>query len=190
MDFLAAYEQERQARIPAGYRTIPGFLNYCIDEHGHTLALGRTYGLNWASYDEPKPLRSDWQLPLRLCPGDEGFTQEKNERGRTMNDRRILVHRAVYLAFVGPIPEGKQIDHIDGDPTNNHFSNLRVFTSKGTSTRNRAKLTPDDVRYIRACWDTCTGTKRALKNELAEEFSVSAANIEAIGLRKSWRTLP
>ena len=40
------------------------------------------------------------------------------------------VHRLVWEAFNGPIPEGMQIDHIDGTRDNNYLSNLRVCTSK------------------------------------------------------------
>jgi hypothetical protein len=38
------------------------------------------------------------------------------------------VHRLVYEAFVGPIPAGEQIDHRDGDPSNNCVSNLESVT--------------------------------------------------------------
>lgn len=38
------------------------------------------------------------------------------------------VHRAVYEAFVGKIPEGLQINHLDGDKLNNHISNLELCT--------------------------------------------------------------
>jgi len=40
--------------------------------------------------------------------------------------QRKQIGRVVYEAFLGEIPAGKQIDHIDGDQTNNHYSNLRA----------------------------------------------------------------
>ncbi|MDR7189780.1 hypothetical protein J2Y46_002606 [Microbacterium sp. BE35] len=39
-----------------------------------------------------------------------------------------LVHRMVLEAFVGTCPEGMEGCHNDGDPTNNHLSNLRWDT--------------------------------------------------------------
>lgn len=38
------------------------------------------------------------------------------------------VHRLVYLTFLGNIPSGREIDHIDRCAHNNHLSNLRLAT--------------------------------------------------------------
>ena len=48
--------------------------------------------------------------------------------GIRTNDRRVLVHRLVLEAFVGPCPDGMECCHNDGDATNNHLSNLRWDT--------------------------------------------------------------
>lgn len=40
----------------------------------------------------------------------------------------VYVHSAVLLAFVGPCPQGMEVCHNDGDPRNNHLSNLRYGT--------------------------------------------------------------
>ena len=44
--------------------------------------------------------------------------------------KSFLVHRLVYASFMGVIPEGVQIDHIDGNKENNNLSNLRLATAK------------------------------------------------------------
>jgi hypothetical protein len=38
------------------------------------------------------------------------------------------VRRLVFEAFNGPMPEGKEIDHVDGARNNNKLENLRALT--------------------------------------------------------------
>ena len=40
------------------------------------------------------------------------------------------VHRLVWIAFNGPIPENIQVNHIDEKPSNNSLSNLSLVTPK------------------------------------------------------------
>lgn len=49
---------------------------------------------------------------------------------RTFRCKAFLVHRLVAQAFVGELFEGAQVDHIDGDHENNHYTNLRILTSQ------------------------------------------------------------
>jgi len=48
-------------------------------------------------------------------PGGHGYCWKK-------------VHRLVYETFVGPIPLGKEINHIDGNKINNRLDNLETVT--------------------------------------------------------------
>lgn len=45
-------------------------------------------------------------------------------------NKHILVHRAVWEAFNGPIPDGMDIDHIDGNPKNNALNNLQPLSHR------------------------------------------------------------
>lgn len=43
-------------------------------------------------------------------------------------NKKFLVHRVVWEAFNGAIPQGMDIDHIDGNPKNNKLDNLQILT--------------------------------------------------------------
>ena len=49
---------------------------------------------------------------------------------RDVRCKSFLVHRLVAQSFVGELFEGAQVDHIDGDHGNNHWTNLRILTSR------------------------------------------------------------
>lgn len=56
----------------------------------------------------------------------------------------FTVHRLVWEAFHGKIPEGMQVNHIDEDKTNNSLDNLNLMTPKqnvnwGTGNERRSK---------------------------------------------------
>lgn len=53
--------------------------------------------------------------------------------------KTVTVHQLVAAAFLGPCPDGMQVRHLDGDPSNNAVSNLAY----GTSSENRL----DSVRH-------------------------------------------
>lgn len=66
--------------------------------------------------------------PLEPTPDIRGYC---HIRPCTTDGKRacIRVHAAVWTAFVGPIPVGCTIDHVDRDRSNNKLSNLRPATA-------------------------------------------------------------
>jgi hypothetical protein len=44
--------------------------------------------------------------------------------------KSFLVHRLVAQAFLGELYDGCQVDHIDGDPSNNLWTNLRILSAQ------------------------------------------------------------
>jgi hypothetical protein len=125
---------------------------------------------------------------------------------RRGEQKTFLVHRLVYRAFGGEIPEHLYVCHRDGSQTNNHIDNLYLATNsenqqdairggfrdpKALLGRKNpalsgeknpmAKLMPEQVMEIK---------KRRAAGErlinLAEEFGVSFQLISLIGLGKVW----
>ena len=150
------------------------------------------------------PTRAEWvrdNISPEADPADHHSTYMRARRRTSKrNEHMRHAHRLVYEAWHGPLKKGYHIDHIDGNKENNHADNLRQVTpfenvhNKNTFMKNRdksAKLTEADVYAIRLAWDTRPKgkTTKTLKNELAQQYNVSAANIEAIGYRKTWNHL-
>lgn len=113
-----------------------------------------------------------------------GLMKEKKQR--THN-----VHRLVAIAFI-PNPEKKlEVNHLDGDKTNNHVSNLSWATRKeqmehasktgliliGGMSKN-SKLTDEETEYIREVY--VAGHHEYSAKKLSEKFNVSPHTITAI----------
>ncbi len=78
---------------------------------------------------------------------------------------RAKVHRLVAGAFIGPCPPGKEVNHKDGDKTNNRADNLEYLTKSENvlhSYRNGLRTPP--VIYPQATIDEA---KRLRKDGLA-----------------------
>ncbi len=106
------------------------------------------------------------------------------------------IHRLIATAFI-PNPKNKpEVNHIDGNKTNNEISNLEWVTSsenkihardtglvkyaKGENTAN-AKLTTEQVRWIRRLKGKVTNTL------LAEIYGVNQSTISLIINYKKWK---
>jgi hypothetical protein len=50
----------------------------------------------------------------------------------SLGDRRriIAISRVVAECYLGPIPEYYEVDHIDNNPLNNHYTNLQYLTKR------------------------------------------------------------
>jgi hypothetical protein len=126
------------------WRAVPGY------EHSHEVSsLGRVRRVSHVRNGPPPPryLRSSLQ--------DRGyFTVGLRVKGR---QKVLQVHALVAAAFLGPRPEGLQVNHIDGVKTNNRAENLEYVTHKenaqhaarmglmASGDRNGSKTRPDRV---------------------------------------------
>ena len=78
-------------------------------------------------------VKSKKQLKIKLdfrhsCNGY--YTTFVHIGGRSANSKiiRVPIHRVVAECWLGDCPEGMEIDHIDGNTHNNHYTNLRYVT--------------------------------------------------------------
>jgi hypothetical protein len=110
-------------------------------------------------------------------------------------DYQTLVHRLVYRSFIGPILDGMQIDHLNGDKTDNTPQNLEAVTqtenirrsfSRGRniakgSRQGRSVFTEAQVLSIKE--RVHAGEKQ---NAIAKEFGVTPTAINCIVTGKTW----
>lgn len=113
--------------------------------------------------------------------------------------RTRLIHHLVAEAFIGPRPEGEEVNHKDGKTFNNVVSNLEYCTgienmahavannlkSRG-ETHGPAKLSEEQVLAIR---DTLANTPKTCA-DLARENKVAFSTISNIRHRITWKHLP
>lgn len=132
---------------------------------------------------------------LKGCIQNDGYRIYKLT---VFGHKRIYkAHRLVCEAFHGrPSNERREVAHCDGNPANNHHSNLRWASRKendadrvahGTGPQGegnpRAKLNIEQVRSIRARF---TGAAGQLA-DLAGEHGLTVSGIRAIISRRTWR---
>lgn len=112
------------------WRDIPGHEGYY-----QVSSLGQVRSLDRDFVDSRGHQRS---LAGRvLSPRKTGKNYRTVHLGDRERDRKV--HQLVLAAFVGPVPEGQEVRHLDGDPTNNRLDNLLY----GTRSENRL----DSVRH-------------------------------------------
>lgn len=89
--------------------------------------------------------------------------------------KRFLVHRLVWEAFNGPIPEGYDCNHINEDKTDNRLENLNLMTRKENinwGTHNK-RISEKMTNGKRSKWVI----KLSLNNEILH-FYPSTAQVE------------
>ena len=97
---------EAQRKDIKEWRQIPDYPNYLISEYGHVYSLKR---------------KGQYLNPSKNKQGYHHVTLY-NEDGQ----KNFLIHRLVAEVFLGNLTdEQHEVDHRNGDITNNHFTNLR-----------------------------------------------------------------
>jgi predicted XRE-type DNA-binding protein len=114
------------------------------------------------------------------------------------NRRRVTVHKLVAEAFIGPRPDGCQVNHKNGIKTDNRVENLEYVTrsenmkhahrlglksNKGEK-HSRHKLTGAEIEQIRALL-----ASEVAQKAIAEMFSVDPSHVSHIKRGKVWSHL-
>lgn len=132
--------------------------------------------------------------PLKPRPNNKGYMRVQ------IAGKDRYIHRLVVSAFKGGIPEGLQVRHLDGDPSNNRLNNLRVGTQSDNeldkrrhgkdprgSRHGQATLTEADVIEIRQLWDLGLSAK-AIKQRLG--LTMSESSVHGVATSISWKHVP
>jgi len=166
------------------WKPIPGFPGYDVSDHGRVRSYyargGNGTGKKWHLSGTPQrnlsPSASRSEvgyLGIQLCANG--------------NSRYTKIAPLVLLAFVGPCPDGMEVCHNDGDPKNNHLSNLRYDTHAANILDARklgrmSDLDPKDIldiRNRRANGETCAA--------IADDYPVGDCAIHSISVGRTHR---
>jgi hypothetical protein len=89
-------------------------------------------------YERFNKKRMAW-VPLRGCRTANGY-QVVSWTDGDGNQKYRKLHRIIWMMFNGEIPEGLDIDHIDGNRENNVITNLRMVSHAYNLRLARARL--------------------------------------------------
>lgn len=125
---------------------------------------------------------------LKLQTQRSGHQYIKNFGGR--GGPMKWIHRLVYETFIGAIPEGLDVRHLDGDPKNNTVGNLAV----GTRSENAHDVYDYGGKYKALQRDEVLAIRLRLANgerqaDIAKDYKVTPATISAINTGKTFSYL-
>ena len=103
-----------------------------------------------------------------------GFKHKNGYMHVCINGKQVLMHRFVYEAFNGEIPEGYEIDHKNTVRDDNRLENLRIATPKENRNNpitkerykisNKGKVTPQLIEKLKSMYRKKSDTpKRTIK---------------------------
>ena len=95
----------------------------------------------------------------------DGYLQVGAEGGKAVH-----VHTLVARAFIGPKPEGKEVDHIDKDRANNYYKNLRYVTRKENMANCNYSVTHKDYGRYRWGREEFRDTEGHIRKMTVDEY--------------------
>lgn len=166
------------------WRPVEGWPDYAVSDHGRVMRVTKPAAGRARAGDILKP---------RVPGGGKYPAVALSSVGVVTN---WYVHRLVARAFIGPCPDGAEVNHKDGDHANARRENLEYVTrsenvrhafatgliSRKGERNNRALLTERQVAEIRRDY---TGTYGECAR-IARRYGVSHAAIQDVVHGRSW----
>lgn len=163
------------------WRVVPSDLRYEVSDLGRIRRIGRSHGATVGRILKPRR------------GGDGRYLKVSFGRAR-----QVFIHRIVAEAFLGP-GEGRQVNHINGNPSDCRLTNLEWATASENITHSYAvlgrqaapsrgekqwnsKLTTPIVIEMRRLWDSGEANQAVI----ARRYRVRQSTVSRIVLRQSW----
>ncbi len=130
------------------------------------------------------------------CYHNKGYPMVQLLDSRIRKASTKKIHRLVAIEFIPNPNNYPQINHVDGNKTNNNVENLEWCSNSYNNkhcrklglnpefgeNHHRAKLTEDSVRQIRKLYKEGVSTAK-----LSEMFGIAKPNIFHVWKRNSWK---
>lgn len=166
---------------------IPGFENYIVNSDGFIKTKDRLI-------NSPNGKR---MLKGRIL---KGYTTNKGYKSIVIKTKykvhHISIHRAVAIAFLENTDNFSEVDHIDGNKSNNNVNNLQWISrlknmQKAWNDGSIKKLSGEDCSNAKLSYQEVTEIKKlrhsGMKiNDIAKKYSMNRSSISSILKGKSW----
>lgn len=166
------------------FKAVPGFPGYVVSNLGKVKSLARKDTIG-------RPIKEKLLKPGKNSRGYMCVVLRRRGASHTKT-----VHTLVATAFLGPRPEGFQVNHIDEDKRNNRLDNLEYVTPKentnhGTRNKRAGQSLANHRRLSRAVLQMQTNGARVTEypsvREAARVTGIKQSGITrcCLGERKS-----
>lgn len=112
--------------------------------------------------------------------------------------RRQFVHRLVLLSFIGPCPDGMEVAHLNGNPSDNRLENLKYCSHKDNESHKKAHGTcpigESNGQSVMQGWQVAEikylASKSVPQGKIASLFDISHKLVSAILTGSGWVSTP
>lgn len=161
------------------FKVVPEYENYFVSADGKVVSTAKGAARK-----------------MKIMFNDDGYAYVYMYRNK--KQKKVYIHHAVLLAWVGPRPPETEGRHLNDDKTNNHYTNLAWGTRQDNvndkvangrqphgETSVTAKLSEEQVIEIRHKY-----SKGVSCRDIGNEYGVSHHQVLKIIHGKNWKHLP